>query len=170
LALIKSSDDAGTTPFVVKFSNATEEYSYQWDFGDGNISIEASPEHIYREAGNYTVKLIVKNKAGTTDVNKKTIEVFEGAEISLVPNVITPNNDGSNDTYKVIGKNIVLFNLRIFNTKGVLLFQTSDINNGWNGEDLKGNPMPEGNYIVQIEAIGKNNNRIVKDEIFRIER
>jgi hypothetical protein len=35
-------------------SNATE---YIWDFGDGNISYEEHPQHIYTRSGDYQVKL-----------------------------------------------------------------------------------------------------------------
>jgi gliding motility-associated-like protein len=48
----------------VSFSNtslvdASENLFYQWDFGDGNVSTEASPAHTYSSLGNYTVSLQV---------------------------------------------------------------------------------------------------------------
>lgn len=35
---------------------------YYWDFGDGNTSTEASPEHIYANGGSYVVVLTVHTK------------------------------------------------------------------------------------------------------------
>lgn len=44
---------ASTGPFTTEFPY------YEWDFGDGNISTEESPEHIYTEPGQYSVCLTV---------------------------------------------------------------------------------------------------------------
>ena len=46
----------------VYFSNQSQSFTnsnltWFWDFGDGNTSTEAEPEHTYSSAGNYTVKL-----------------------------------------------------------------------------------------------------------------
>lgn len=32
-------------------------HHYEWDFGDGGTSTDASPSHTYNTAGSYTVKL-----------------------------------------------------------------------------------------------------------------
>ncbi|MBL7792384.1 MAG: peptidylprolyl isomerase [Saprospiraceae bacterium] len=45
-------------PSLVQFTNQSEKAeTYEWDFGDGNKSTEASPTHRYLSSGNYTVKL-----------------------------------------------------------------------------------------------------------------
>lgn len=45
-------------PSKVEFINRSEKAeSYEWDFGDGNYSVEAEPEHRYRQSGTYEVKL-----------------------------------------------------------------------------------------------------------------
>lgn len=45
-------------PAKVKFENLSKDAeSYEWDFGDGNSSNEASPSHVYSSSGNYTVIL-----------------------------------------------------------------------------------------------------------------
>lgn len=51
--------------------NATE---YEWDFGDGNMSIETNPTHEYDEAGNYTVKLVASNN-GLENSIEKTVKI-----------------------------------------------------------------------------------------------
>jgi len=51
----------GTAPLVVQFSDATIAsapiQSYVWDFGDGETSVEANPQHTYAANGQYTVTL-----------------------------------------------------------------------------------------------------------------
>jgi len=39
---------------------------YLWDFGDGGTGKEIKPAHTYSSAGNYTVKLVVKDDKGLT--------------------------------------------------------------------------------------------------------
>jgi peptidyl-prolyl cis-trans isomerase B (cyclophilin B) len=56
-------------PSPLTFTNTTAKPAdaYQWDFGDGNTSTEASPVHAFFASGTYTVKLTAKsgNKSKT---------------------------------------------------------------------------------------------------------
>jgi PKD repeat protein len=45
--------------------------SWDWDFGDGNTSLEMNPQHIYLEDGLYTVTLHVSDQFGITAFTKK---------------------------------------------------------------------------------------------------
>lgn len=50
---------------------------YEWDFGDGHIATTEEPivEHVYTEAGNYTVILRVVDEDGAFDVYSVEIEI-----------------------------------------------------------------------------------------------
>ncbi|MFL9483488.1 PKD domain-containing protein [Chitinophagaceae bacterium LWZ2-11] len=66
-----ASPGAGCVPFPVVFVDHSTPGSgsitkYTWDFGDGNISNDVQPTHIYSVAGNYGVTLTVTNSAGCT--------------------------------------------------------------------------------------------------------
>ena len=53
---------------AVEFENISEKAdAYVWDFGDGDTSSVASPEHVYARSGNYEVRLsaLKGNKADT---------------------------------------------------------------------------------------------------------
>ena len=50
-----------------------------------------------------------------------------------VPNAFSPNGDGVNDVVKVEGMGIVELTFRIFNRWGELVFETHDVNQGWDG-------------------------------------
>ena len=59
--------DSGCAPLPVAFSNTTDPGmigSCTWAFGDGEQSAECATEHIYRDAGDYTVSLTVTSPAG----------------------------------------------------------------------------------------------------------
>lgn len=47
--------------------------SYSWDFGDGNTSDEANPQHDYQLSGRYTVSLIAKSKNKVSTLEKEVI-------------------------------------------------------------------------------------------------
>jgi PKD repeat protein len=59
-----------------------EEYgsvvNWSWDFGDGNVSFEKNPVHIYQENGFYLVSLSIQLDNGATDVICKELWVFSG--------------------------------------------------------------------------------------------
>ena len=44
--------------------NENEIIEWSWDFGDGDISSESSPLHVYEDYGEYQVTLIVANTYG----------------------------------------------------------------------------------------------------------
>jgi len=46
---------------------STNAISYLWNFGDGNTSATASPNHLYANGGNYNACLIVTDNCGKTD-------------------------------------------------------------------------------------------------------
>jgi gliding motility-associated-like protein len=53
--------------------------SYQWDFGDGQVSTAANPSHTYATPGPFTITLIAKNNDGCADTLIKQGAVGLGA-------------------------------------------------------------------------------------------
>jgi peptidyl-prolyl cis-trans isomerase B (cyclophilin B) len=63
-------------PAEIKFENQSEKaVTYQWDFGDGNTSEEAEPNHRYRSSGNYLIKLTAINEKGKKKVKEERLVV-----------------------------------------------------------------------------------------------
>lgn len=55
-------DTTGCAPFTVTFGNgSTNATSYQWSFGDGGTSTQATPTHTFNAPGTYHVRLIATN-------------------------------------------------------------------------------------------------------------
>lgn len=50
--------------------------SYIWDFGDGDISTQASPSYSYSDTGYHTVKLIAKNQYGCQSVKSDSAYIY----------------------------------------------------------------------------------------------
>lgn len=71
----------------------------------------------------------------------------------FVPTAFTPNGDGLNDYFSSFGEFVESFQLDIYDRWGKLLFRSTDVTIGWNGnvEDLA---VPEGVYVYKIEVTG----------------
>lgn len=82
-AIFSVTETNPTAPVVVHFENQSENADqYEWDFGDGNTSTDAKPEHRYTSSGNYviTLKAIKENKSKSS---QQTIQVA-APEVCLV--------------------------------------------------------------------------------------
>lgn len=80
-----------TPPTPVSFVNTSTgsgTLSYEWWFGDGVSSTNASPVHSYTLPGSYTVTLITKNSVGCVDTIVKPNAINVG---SVQANFTTPN-------------------------------------------------------------------------------
>lgn len=63
-------------PANVQFENKSEKaLTYEWDFGDGTTSNEASPSHDYTQSGNYEITLIATSKNGKTSRTKQRLMI-----------------------------------------------------------------------------------------------
>jgi PKD repeat protein/V8-like Glu-specific endopeptidase len=62
----------GCKPLQVSFIDQSlgDPTSWSWNFGDGGTSTQQNPDHIYQEAGTYTVSLTVSNQCGVDTETK----------------------------------------------------------------------------------------------------
>ncbi|MCB9169778.1 MAG: PKD domain-containing protein [Flavobacteriales bacterium] len=66
-----TTDTAGCTPLQVHFDNGSAAWTplhYQWDFGDGTTSTDATPSHVFNDPGAYPVSLQAWTDSGCIDV------------------------------------------------------------------------------------------------------
>lgn len=87
-----------------------------------------SPSVQATESGAVYVTAVDSNGCAATD--SLLVQVIGSL---FVPNAITPNGDGINDFFRAVGSEIEEFHLQIFNRWGELIFETRDIDEGWNG-------------------------------------
>jgi len=72
----------GVVAFFDKSQNGPS--SWYWDFGDGSVSTQRNPVHIYTNSGIYSVKLVVANSYGADSIVKTQHIVVEKPETPLV--------------------------------------------------------------------------------------
>jgi gliding motility-associated-like protein len=93
---------------------------------------------------------------------KDSINIYINTEpVFTVPNAFAPGN-GANGTFRLIKRgNGTLRHFRIYDRWGVVVFQTSNIEEGWDGT-YKGTPQPVGVYVYDITAISTTGNAFNK--------
>jgi gliding motility-associated-like protein len=145
----------------------------KWYFGDGSVSDEYQPSHEYLVEGTYDIALVVQSYDGCVDsiMIEKAVDVLIDCGLKF-PNVFTPIEDGgdndgyydasvsekNNDIFHPIFDNIVDYNLQIFNRWGEIVFESNELERGWNGY-YKGKLSKSDVYVWKCKATclgGKN--------------
>ena len=68
---------------------------------------------------------------------------------NIIPQGISPNNDGVNDTFDLTGLDVE--SIEIFNRYGTQVYTKSNgYVNEWFGQDMSGNKLPTGTYYYII--------------------
>ena len=126
-------------------ANDNDRYDYIWNNGltTGDIDIY--------EGGNYEVTISDEICSISDTVFIRTY----CPPTLFIPNAFTPNGDGINNIFIVKHHNIVEFNILIFDRWGMLIFESNDITNGWDGT-FKGNQVQEDVYVWKISYSSYN--------------
>lgn len=123
--------------------------AWNWTFGDGQGSSSQNPVHVYEDNGDsYSVTLQVTAANGCMASLTQLIEIFQDI---TVPNIITPNDDGTNDFFLIKTAGIKSYNLVIVNRWGNTVFTSSDPTVIWDGKS-DGKPVDEGVYFYKLKA------------------
>jgi gliding motility-associated-like protein len=123
--------------------------SWIWDFGDGSVSTEEAPVHLYQDTGLYQVTLIAFNDFGCADTVIKNVRAYPPYAF-YIPNAYTPNSDGLNEVYRGKGQGFIRYEMFIFDRWGLEIYRTADISRGWTGIDDQGRPFPLGVYVYKV--------------------
>ena len=127
-------------------------YSYDWNFGDGNTSDEPLTTHVFDGLSDYTVTLDVTSWVGCTN---QAYTVVRGPVLLYVPTAFTPNNDGINDAFKVVGSQIMNYELWIMNRWGETVFHSTSLDDVWIGDVQDGTHYAENgiyNWVIRLKG------------------
>jgi len=125
---------------------------------NGNIlsEINVGPATTYSEAVNlnepylnYRIKVSPLNPVYQPVFSNNSIFTFE-AQL-FVPDIFTPNGDGSNEVFKVKAKYVKTYSITIFSRWGEVVYASNSINEGWDGLDRNVHAI-EGAYTYKIVA------------------
>lgn len=140
----------------LNFSN--EAASYEWYIPEASpsFSTEESPTVLFPDgqSGNYEVFMIARSSFGCMDSVLGLVEI-QPEVVIYAPNAFTPDYNDYNQTWSVHLQGIDEYNyeLQIFNRWGQKVFETRDINQGWDGTAF-GEVLPTGLYSYVIRTKG----------------
>lgn len=161
-----ASPTTGTPPLNVDLINTSDGLgsdSYEWIIGPSAIFYDDQivDPFIFNEVGEYEIVLTAENQGGCTNSTSIIIEVFYPDMIYVIPNVFTPNGDGSNDFFKFVNFDFIKeIDVIILNRWGNLVFeykgnQPASLN--WNGHvNNTGAECTDGVYFYKMELTGFN--------------
>jgi gliding motility-associated-like protein len=150
-AVISANPVTGAAPISVNLSETgSGAVSWNWDLGNGTTGTTQNISTTYSTAGSYTVVVTATN-GNCSDVASITIVVNAGL---VIPNAFSPDGDGINDTYEILGIEGYPNNtLTVTNRWGDKVFEASPYQNDWDGTgnnpklNLFGEKVVDGTYF-----------------------
>lgn len=122
----------GETKNVIATTDAVNP-SYRWYLDDALITGATAASLNINEIGNY--KVIITQNSGCISFNEMlfTINSFIDSNAVTIPNLISPNSDGINDTWIIPQKYTAGTDTEIIlmNSTGELVFKTNNYLNNW---------------------------------------
>ncbi len=130
-------------------TGGSPDYTLDWS-GPTGIGVDTeNPSGL--AAGNYNLMV--------TDANgcvKDTIIVVIGPDDLTLPTGFTPNGDGLNDNFVILGVDLHPVNtFKVFNRWGSLVYEKNNYQNEWDGRNNDGEELPDATYFVLFEASGR---------------
>lgn len=122
------------------------------DFGDGTSPIPYVQgefiEHDYEDIGDFLITLIVSNDLGCMDTLYRNICV-ENRVVIYVPNIFSPNGDGTNDVVKIDAYGMRDITWNVFTRWGENVFEAHSFDETWDGTN-NGRSLNPGVYVIHI--------------------
>jgi gliding motility-associated-like protein len=146
---------------------ATGGGTYSWSgpnqFVSSNETITI-PSFSAGQQGTYSV--LVTDTNGCTSLNSTEVSISYSAACLDIPELVSPNGDGHNDTWQIDGlDNFLNAKVMIFNRWGNLIYEVTPYSTPWNGEpntgleiDGSGGKVPVGTYFYVIELNDQEKN------------
>jgi len=122
-----------------------------WDFGDGSISTEQNPVHVFDDLGNYPITLTATSAYGCTSTSTVNIGIITGIEQSLEDAFeIYPNPVSADNLFVRIPHFVSLADISLYSSKGGRLSVPATINE--NLVTLNVSALPDGIYVLKVAA------------------
>jgi PKD repeat protein len=145
--------------YTFKFTNESTNnpLTYRWSFGDGDISTQQDPTHIYADTGRYLVTLRAYNAQGCVDSIQRYVQIVGVPGYTFVPNSFIPGSESVQlQKFTAVGSGMKSWKMQIFNKWGQVLWETTKLDDGkpvegWDGT-YKGVPQPQGIYFWKIDV------------------
>lgn len=139
---------------------------FKWFLNESLINGENTNSYVATQTGSY--KVLITQTSGCQSSSEFTFFVTEAfPSVPNIPNLISPNNDGINDTWVIPQEYVSGTNTKVvlMNSQGKIVFQTNDYLNNWPEEDISFKDVnPIYYYVITTEnnTINKGSITVVK--------
>ncbi len=162
---IINDEEAELSNPIYYFDNETSgTYNFTWDYGGLGSAFTYDGEFTFPEdvAESYLVCLHADNLLGCEAFDCQVVEVKD-VFTHFIPNTFTPNGDGDNDVFLIVGRGIDtdFFELYIYSRNGDQVFHTTDITEGWDGT-WYGEEVPTDMYSYRVVMKAKDTSERVE--------
>jgi len=124
-------------------------YTYAWSTGESNSSIWV------QGVQNETILFSITDANGCLDDASVGIEIIPCGSIEyFIPNVFSPNGDGTNEQYGIFSQNVLSQEALIVNRWGELMVELNQVNQFWDGTLPNGQVAKDGTYFMKFRLIG----------------
>ena len=131
-------------PITLDAGVSTGNQYYMWD------DLSQGRKRLVTESGTYYVTISNEGCAVSDTIR---VEMCNSGIFSA-PDAFTPNGDGINDVFRFTSSDPTMkFNLTIFDRHGMVIYQSDDIHEGWDG-NMNGKSCPSGVYIYLVKYVG----------------
>ncbi len=144
--------------------------NYEWKLPDGNgfyFSNDSIVTFQFKNK-NEAIQLAGWDLASCKDTTYTNLFSTNCCGGVLMPNAFSPNNDGRNDYFGLVGKDKFFedFSFQIFNRWGLKVFNASDASVRWDGT-FKGQYLDIGTYyyVIRLKCYGDNESQIIKGDV-----
>ena len=157
---------SGSAPLDINFISNTNKPTakyFLWEIYKGTDLIatrtDEDQRYTFMTDGTYQVKFWVRNDQCVSD--SVVFDINVSSSQLVVPNVFTPNGDGTNDEFRVMYRSLAEFHCWVYDRWGKLVYEWDDPAKGWDGT-INGRPAAEGAYFYIIRARGTDADPNVK--------
>ena len=124
--------------------------SWNWNLNNVGTSALQNPcvPVSLADMGQYCATLVVVNNHGCVDTSDVCLEINN--VYYSIPNVFTPDQDGTNDGFVITNMGMKTLRCEIYNRWGELIYSWDSTTGFWDGKTKNGNPAVDGVYYYTV--------------------
>lgn len=136
---------SGTSAQICVTDASSGGTSWAYLFNSSQLSTMQSPCFTANDTGTFCIYQVVSDAFSCADSTEICVTVV-GELTYTIPNVFTPNADGTNDAFTITNSGLKGLKVDIFDRWGVKVYEWSGPSGGWDGRTTSGQMAVDGTY------------------------